>query len=191
MSSSNKYLTGSARSDVRAKRRWEPIEEDGPETTVIKAQKLTEHEGQPRAKDYNDVTQEFVNAAIGDYQARLCAKSPMPDQTQESTLLNTSWAKALQTTGVNLVRMPQLSRLVSTVLAVTVSCFLCYIDYQPWLASSQRAQDQAPPSCRNNIQISQQPDKISDQEELCISRRVKRGCKLRIQGGLVCCGENL
>jgi len=191
MPSSNKYLTGSTRSDVRAKRRREPIEEDGPETTIVKAQKLTEHEGRPRAKDYDDVTQEFVNAAIGDYRACLCAESPMPDQTQESTLLNASWAKALQTTGVNLMRTPQLSRLVSTVLAVAVSCFLCYIEYQPWLASLQRAQDQAPPSRRNNVQFSQQPDKIGDQEESCISGRVKRGCELRIQGGLVCCGANL
>jgi len=76
------------------------------------------------------------------------------------------WAKVLQTTGVNLVRTPQLSRLVSTVLAVAVSCFLCYIDYQPWLASLQQAQDQAPPSRRNNFQFSQQPDKISDQEDV-------------------------
>jgi len=191
MPSANKYLTGSARSDVCAKRRQEPIKEDGPETTIIKTQKLTEHKGQPCTKDYDDVTQKFVNVAIGDYQACLCAESPMPDQTQESTLLNTPWAKALQTTGVNLMWMPQLSRLVSIVLAVAVSCFLCYIDYQPWLASLQRAQDQALPSCQNNIQFSQQPDKIGNQEESCISGRVKRGCELCIQGGLVCCGANL
>ena len=119
------------------KRRWEPIEEDNPEATVVKAQKLTEHEGRPCAKDYDDVTQEFVIAAIGDYRACLCAESPMPDHTQESTLLNASWAKALQTTSVNLVRMPQLAKLVSTVPAVLGSYFLCYIDYQPWLAGSQ------------------------------------------------------
>ncbi|KIM62577.1 hypothetical protein SCLCIDRAFT_24881 [Scleroderma citrinum Foug A] len=35
-------------SDIHAKRQWEPIEEDNPETTVVKAQKLTEHEGRPR-----------------------------------------------------------------------------------------------------------------------------------------------
>ena len=88
---------------MRAKRRREPIEEDNPETTIVKAQKLTEHKGRPHARDYDDVTQEFVNAAIADYRARLCAESPMPDHAQEMVLLNVSWAKAVQTTGVNLV----------------------------------------------------------------------------------------
>ncbi|KIM62578.1 hypothetical protein SCLCIDRAFT_1175667, partial [Scleroderma citrinum Foug A] len=66
------------------------------------------------AKDYDDVTQEFVIAAIGDYWACLCAESPMPDHTQESTLLNASWAKALQTTSVNLVWTPQLAKLITS-----------------------------------------------------------------------------
>jgi len=116
----NKFFIEHTSSDVHAKRQREPIEEDSPETTVVKAQKLTEHEGRPRARDYDDVTQEFVNAAIGDYRARLCAESPMPDHTQETALLNASWAKALQTTGVNLVRTPQLAKLVSAVPVVSV-----------------------------------------------------------------------
>ncbi|KIM65439.1 hypothetical protein SCLCIDRAFT_112751, partial [Scleroderma citrinum Foug A] len=82
-------------------------------TTIVKAQKLTEHEGRPHARDYDDVTQEFVLTAIGDYWARLCAEGPMPDHAQETALLNTSWAKALQATGINLVRTPQLSKLIS------------------------------------------------------------------------------
>jgi len=65
----NKSLTGYTSSDVCTKRQREPVEEDSPETTVVKAQKLTEHDGCPRAKDYDNVTQEFVNAAIGDYRA--------------------------------------------------------------------------------------------------------------------------
>jgi len=116
-----KYLTG-IRSDVRAKRRKEPIEEDGPEITVIKAQKLTEHEGRPHARDYDDIMQEFVVMAIEDYQARLCAECPMPDHVQETALMNTSWAKVFQITGVNLVQTPQLSKLISSLLAVS----LCY-----------------------------------------------------------------
>ena len=108
---------------MHAKRQREPVEEDNPETTIVKAQKLTEHEGRPRAWDYDDVTQEFVNAAIADYWARLCAESPMPDHAQEMVLLNASWAKAVQTTGVNLVRTPQLAKLVSAVPAVSILYF--------------------------------------------------------------------
>jgi len=92
---------------VRAKRQWEPIEEDNPETTIVKAQKLTEHKGRPRAWDYDNITQEFVNAAIADHWACLCAESPMPDHAQEMVLLNVSWAKVVQTTGVNTGGIPQ------------------------------------------------------------------------------------
>jgi len=63
--------------------------------------------------DYDDVSQEFVNAAIADYQAHLCAESPMPDHAQEMVLLNASWGKVVQTTGVNLVWRPQLTKLIT------------------------------------------------------------------------------
>ena len=86
--------------------------------TIVKAQKLTKHEGCPCTRDYNDVTQEFVITAIGDYWVHLCAEGPMPDHTQEAALLKASWAKALQTTGVNLVWTPQLTKLVSAVPAI-------------------------------------------------------------------------
>ncbi|KIM57107.1 hypothetical protein SCLCIDRAFT_131091, partial [Scleroderma citrinum Foug A] len=66
-------------------------------------QKLTEHEGCLCARDYDDVTQEFVVTAVGDYQAHLCAEGPMPNHAQETALLNASWAKACQITGINLV----------------------------------------------------------------------------------------
>jgi len=57
------------RSDVHAKRQQELVEEEDQEITTVKAQKLTEHEGRPCARDYDNVTQEFVIAAIGDYWA--------------------------------------------------------------------------------------------------------------------------
>ncbi|KIM54882.1 hypothetical protein SCLCIDRAFT_35172, partial [Scleroderma citrinum Foug A] len=82
-------------------------------TTIVKAQKLTEHEGRPRARDYDDVTQEFVITAVGDYQAHLCTECPMPNHAQETALLNASWAKACQITGINLVCTPQLSKLIT------------------------------------------------------------------------------
>jgi len=43
----------------------------------------------------------------------------MPEPTQETTFLNASWAKASQITGVNLVRTPQLAKLISPILAVS------------------------------------------------------------------------
>ncbi|KIM51901.1 hypothetical protein SCLCIDRAFT_33076 [Scleroderma citrinum Foug A] len=101
-------------SNIRAKRRHEPVEEEDQEINIVKAQKLTEHEGRPCAKDYDDITQEFVIMAIGDYHVQLCAEGPMPDHAQETVFLNESWAKASQITGVNLACTPQLAKLMST-----------------------------------------------------------------------------
>ncbi|KAI5985846.1 hypothetical protein EDD15DRAFT_2116152, partial [Pisolithus albus] len=70
--------------------------------------------GRPRAKDYDDMTQEFVAAAVAEYRARLCAQSPMPDHGQETALLAASWAKASQLTGVKLTRCPDLSKLITS-----------------------------------------------------------------------------
>ncbi|KAI6156699.1 hypothetical protein BKA82DRAFT_3931682, partial [Pisolithus tinctorius] len=70
--------------------------------------------GHPRAKDYDDVTQEFMTTAIGDYRARLCAQSPMPDHGQETMLLAASWMRACQVTGVKLARTPNLSKLITS-----------------------------------------------------------------------------
>ena len=61
--------------------------------------------------------------AIGDYRAQLCAEGPMPDHTQETAFLNKSWAKASQITGVNLARTPQLTKLVSPILATLLCSF--------------------------------------------------------------------
>ena len=47
----------------------------------------------------------------------------MPDHTEESALLNTSWAEMFQNTGVNLVWTPQLAKLVSAIRAVSVAYF--------------------------------------------------------------------
>ena len=44
----------------------------------------------------------------------------MPNHTQETALLNVSWAKAFQTTGVNLVQMAQLTKLASSISAISI-----------------------------------------------------------------------
>ncbi|KIM57679.1 hypothetical protein SCLCIDRAFT_129882, partial [Scleroderma citrinum Foug A] len=87
--------------------------EDNQEINIVKAQKLTKHKGHPHARDYDDVTQEFILTAIGDYWAQLCAEGPMPDHAQETAFLNASWAKASQITGINLAQTPQLAKLIT------------------------------------------------------------------------------
>ncbi|KAI5987190.1 hypothetical protein EDD15DRAFT_2152343, partial [Pisolithus albus] len=70
--------------------------------------------GRPRTRDYDDMTQEFVTTAIGDYRARLCAESPMPDHATETSLLDASWARACKVTRINLGRRPELAKLVTS-----------------------------------------------------------------------------
>ncbi|KAI5999518.1 hypothetical protein EDD15DRAFT_2362759 [Pisolithus albus] len=75
---------------------------------MVKAQKLTSHDGHPRARDFDDVMQEFMATMIREYRARLCAQAPMPDHAQETLLLSASWARACQVTTINMTRTPEL-----------------------------------------------------------------------------------
>ncbi|KAI6008599.1 hypothetical protein EDC04DRAFT_2521397, partial [Pisolithus marmoratus] len=84
--------------------------------------KFTEHEGHPHAKDYDNVTQEFMTAAVTEYHACLCTQSPMPNDSQETVLLVASWVKAYQLTGVNLAWTPDLSKLISGLLHGSQVC---------------------------------------------------------------------
>ncbi|KAI6014327.1 hypothetical protein EDC04DRAFT_2904168 [Pisolithus marmoratus] len=103
-------LEGTTDYMAHPKRQWLPAKDLDP--TVVKAQKLTKNEGHPRARDYDDITQEFMATVIREYRACLCVQVPMPDHTQESSLLNASWARAFQVTGVNLACTLQLAKLV-------------------------------------------------------------------------------
>ncbi|KAI6026016.1 hypothetical protein EDC04DRAFT_2899695 [Pisolithus marmoratus] len=91
---------------AHSKRQWLPA--DDLEHAMVKAQKLTENEGHPHARDYNNVTQEFMVTVIREYCVCLCVQVPMLDHTQEMALLNASWARAFQVTGVNLACTLQL-----------------------------------------------------------------------------------
>ncbi|KAI6021361.1 hypothetical protein PISMIDRAFT_92562 [Pisolithus microcarpus 441] len=81
---------------------------------MVKAQKLTENDGCPHARDYDDITQEFIATMIREYCAHLCVHAPMPNHAQETSLLSASWARACQVTTVNLTCTPQLVKLIST-----------------------------------------------------------------------------
>jgi len=61
----------------------------------------------------------------------------MPDHAQETVLLHASWAKVFQATGINLVRTPQLAKLVSAVLTVSACYFLRYTMARKFMASSK------------------------------------------------------
>ncbi|KAI6010450.1 hypothetical protein EDC04DRAFT_2905898 [Pisolithus marmoratus] len=80
---------------------------------MVKVQKLTENNGWPQARDYDNITQEFMVTVIREYHTWLCTQAPMPDHAQETTLLNASWARGCQVTSMNLVQSPQLVKLMS------------------------------------------------------------------------------
>ncbi|KAI6108114.1 hypothetical protein F5141DRAFT_1064351 [Pisolithus sp. B1] len=96
------------------KQHQESLKEDVLETTVVKAQKLVEHEGCSHTRDYDNMTQEFMMTAIREYHACLCTKAPMPDHIVEMSLLDASWVQAHKATGVNLDRTLQLAKIVTS-----------------------------------------------------------------------------
>ncbi|KAI6110410.1 hypothetical protein EDD16DRAFT_1710840 [Pisolithus croceorrhizus] len=59
-------ITGKCYQSAEPKRQCE-TDPENEDTISVKAQKLTEHEGHPHAKDYDDVTQEFLTTAVTEY----------------------------------------------------------------------------------------------------------------------------
>ncbi|KAI6104320.1 hypothetical protein F5141DRAFT_1065119 [Pisolithus sp. B1] len=90
---------------------------------MVKVQKLTENDGCPWARDYDNVTQEFMATVIREYHICLCTQAPMPDHAQETALLNASWARGCQVIGMNLSQTPQLVKLMSTPLLLSSKAF--------------------------------------------------------------------
>ncbi|KAI5994999.1 hypothetical protein EDD15DRAFT_2365900 [Pisolithus albus] len=96
------------------KRRRDSSKEVAVVPVAVKAQKLVQHEGRPRTRDYDDTTQEFMTIAIGEYRARLCAEAPMPDHITETSVLNAAWACACKATQMNLTRTPELAKIITS-----------------------------------------------------------------------------
>jgi hypothetical protein len=82
------------------------------DTQVYKAQKLYESQGRPKAKDYDDVTQEVLTVAIAIYRCLICTDTPYPDHSQELEFVKIGWRIACKKMEVKLEMTPELVKMV-------------------------------------------------------------------------------
>lgn len=83
--------------------------------TITKALKIHESQGRPKAKDYDDLTQEVLATAISIYRSLVCSQKHggFPDHTKELDFVKIAWRRACEELDVRLEMTPELVKMVS------------------------------------------------------------------------------
>ena len=100
-----------------------PDEEINTDTQTVKARKFYESQGRPKAKDYDDITQEILSIAIAIYRCLICTNTPFPDHSQELEFVMIAWRIACKKMEVKLEMTPELVKMVSVCL-----CWFVFAD---------------------------------------------------------------
>ncbi|KAJ7094999.1 hypothetical protein C8R44DRAFT_890125 [Mycena epipterygia] len=80
---------------------------------AAQAQKINEHHGRARAKDYDDTTQELVSITNTWFRCLLATRDGFPDHTKEAELLKLAWSKACEELQVSMQITPDIAKLVT------------------------------------------------------------------------------
>ncbi|KAJ7445476.1 hypothetical protein FB451DRAFT_1189156 [Mycena latifolia] len=96
---------------VGDKRACSPTADDDTRTT--QAQKINDHEGRPRAKDYDDMTRELIAIASTWYRCLLAAREAFPDVPTRTTMVNMAWGKASEELKVVMPITPDIAKLIT------------------------------------------------------------------------------
>jgi hypothetical protein len=78
----------------------------------VKAQKIYESQGRPKAKDYGDVTQEVFAIAIAVYCCLICTDTPFPDHAKELEFAKIGWKIGCKKLDIWLEMTPELIKMV-------------------------------------------------------------------------------
>ncbi|KAF8183355.1 hypothetical protein K438DRAFT_1975214 [Mycena galopus ATCC 62051] len=78
------------------------------------AQKVNDHQGRARAKDYDSTTQEIVATAIMYFRCLLATEDTFPDHTSESHLLTLAWAMAHDEHKIAMDLAPDIAKLITS-----------------------------------------------------------------------------
>jgi hypothetical protein len=79
---------------------------------TAKAQKVHVSSGRPKAKDYDDVTQEVLAIAIAIYRCLISTEAPFPDHVQEVAFAKTAWEKASEICNIVMSTTPEIIKMV-------------------------------------------------------------------------------
>ncbi|KAJ6456820.1 hypothetical protein C8R47DRAFT_996109, partial [Mycena vitilis] len=86
---------------------------DDDDIRVVQAQKINNHQGRPRAKDFDDLTQELVSITNTWFRCLLATRDAFPEHTPEQQMLRQSWSWACQELGVHMSMTPDIAKLIT------------------------------------------------------------------------------
>ncbi|KAJ7088510.1 hypothetical protein B0H15DRAFT_1022499 [Mycena belliarum] len=92
------------------KRARSPDDEDVRDT---QAQKLSDHHGRSRAKDFDDTTQEAISLANTWFRCLLATRDAFPDHTTESEMLVHAWDKSCEELKISMRITPDIAKLIT------------------------------------------------------------------------------
>ncbi|KAF8193587.1 hypothetical protein K438DRAFT_1828910 [Mycena galopus ATCC 62051] len=78
------------------------------------AQKINDHQGRARAKDYDSTTQEIVATAVMYFRCLLATVDGFPDHASETHLLNLAWAMARDEHKIEMDLTPDIAKLITS-----------------------------------------------------------------------------
>ncbi|KAJ7184816.1 hypothetical protein C8R46DRAFT_872661, partial [Mycena filopes] len=86
--------------------------QDDDDVRETQAQKVNDHQGRSRAKDYDDTTQELVSAANTWFRCLLATMDPFPDHMEEQEILALAWGKACEELKIVMHLTPDIAKLI-------------------------------------------------------------------------------
>jgi len=92
-------------------KRARPLDDEN-DVQTTKAHKIYESQGRPKAKDYDDLTQEILAISIAVYRCLICTNTPFPDHAKELEFVRLAWRKACEKIEVKLEMTPELVKMV-------------------------------------------------------------------------------
>ncbi|KAJ7662854.1 hypothetical protein B0H17DRAFT_1257671, partial [Mycena rosella] len=74
--------------------------------------KISDNQGRPRAKDYDDTTQELISIANTWYRCLLATEDAFPDSTTETVMVTAAWKTACEELQVAVRLTPDIAKLI-------------------------------------------------------------------------------
>ncbi|KAJ6486357.1 hypothetical protein DFH09DRAFT_1106095, partial [Mycena vulgaris] len=80
---------------------------------AAQAQKIHDHQGRVRARDYDDTTQELIGITNTWYRCLLAARDAYPDVASETEMVTLAWSKGCEELKVSMRITPDIAKLIT------------------------------------------------------------------------------
>ncbi|KAF8148659.1 hypothetical protein B0H34DRAFT_802876 [Crassisporium funariophilum] len=100
----------------------------------VKAQKVTEGDGRPKASDYNKVAKEVILAAAAIYRCLISTSNTSPSPSEEAEMIKQAWDRANEDTaqGILIALSPLIAKMISArgsqIRSKVKACTVMYVE---------------------------------------------------------------